>query len=51
MRRLVGVAHLPLLLTGCALGPKYSRPAFQPPSGFYTEQQARENSAADRRCS
>jgi multidrug efflux system outer membrane protein len=41
------VALLPLLLTGCAVGPKYQRPAFHPPSNYYTEQQVRENSAAD----
>jgi outer membrane protein, multidrug efflux system len=47
MRRCVVVALLPLLLTGCAVGPKYQRPAFHPPSNYYTEQQVRENSAAD----
>jgi multidrug efflux system outer membrane protein len=47
MGRLVGVACLALLLIGCTVGPKYQRPAFQPPASYYTEQQARKNSAAD----
>jgi multidrug efflux system outer membrane protein len=32
---------------GCAVGPKYVRPAIQPPATFYAEQQATANSAAD----
>ena len=47
MRKIVAVAFLPLLFTGCAVGPKYARPAIQPPATFYTEQQASTNSAAD----
>ncbi len=47
MRRLVRVAFLPLLLTGCSLGPKYKRPTLHPPTNYYTEQQAKENSVAD----
>ena len=47
MRRLAGVVILPLLLTGCALGPQYKRPEFHPPATNYTEQQSQQNSAAD----
>jgi outer membrane protein, multidrug efflux system len=47
MRRLVGVALLSLLMTGCAVGPKYKRPAVQPPANYYTKEQATENSTAD----
>lgn len=47
MRKLLAVALLPLLMTGCTLGPKYNRPTFQPPATFYTEEQASQISAAD----
>jgi outer membrane protein, multidrug efflux system len=47
MRRPFGVALLSLLMAGCTVGPKYKRPAIQPPASFYTEGQATENSAAD----
>ena len=48
MRKLVAVALLALLfLTGCALGPKYQRPSFQPPATFYTEEHSRQMSMAD----
>ncbi len=47
MRRLARVLILPLLLTGCALGPQYKRPEFHPPATYYTEQQAQQNSVAD----
>jgi multidrug efflux system outer membrane protein len=47
MRRLAGVLFLPLLVTGCALGPQYKRPEFHPPADYYTEQQALQNSEAD----
>ena len=47
MRRLVLAALLPLLLTGCSLGPKYNRPELHPPTNFYTEQKASEISTAD----
>src|ERR1700730_2298593 len=47
MRRLAGVLILPLLVTGCALGPQYKRPEFHPPADYYTEQQALQNSEAD----
>jgi len=45
--RKIAVAVLPLLFTGCAVGPKYVRPAIQPPANFYSEQEAAANSAAD----
>jgi len=48
MRKFVAVALLPLLsLTGCTVGPKYNRPAFQPPANFYSEEQAKQLSIAD----
>jgi len=46
MRKII-VAFLPFLLAGCAVGPKYVRPAVQPPANFYTEQQTGATSAAD----
>jgi outer membrane protein, multidrug efflux system len=36
-----------LLLAGCTVGPKYKRPAVQPPTNFYTEQQSSAESLAD----
>jgi multidrug efflux system outer membrane protein len=47
MRKVVTVALLPFFLVGCTVGPKYKKPAFQPPANFYTENQASTNSAAD----
>ena len=47
MRKIIVVALLPIFFTGCAVGPKYARPAIQPPATFYAEQQATANSAAD----
>src|SRR6266850_302942 len=47
MRKIIAVALLPVLFTGCAVGPKYVRPAVQPPASFYAKQQATANSAAD----
>jgi outer membrane protein, multidrug efflux system len=47
MRKIIVVALLPLFLAGCTVGPKYVRPAVQPPANFYAEQQAAANSAAD----
>jgi multidrug efflux system outer membrane protein len=47
MRKIAPAVLLALLLTGCSLGPKYQRPAFQPPTAFYTEQQTSAISAAD----
>jgi multidrug efflux system outer membrane protein len=47
MRKLVAVALLPFLFSGCNLGPKYKHPAFQPPVTFYNEEQAKQISLAD----
>jgi multidrug efflux system outer membrane protein len=47
MRKVIGVALLPLILAGCTVGPKYKKPALQPPANFYSEKQASTNSAAD----
>ena len=47
MRKIIVVAFLPLLFAGCTVGPKYVRPAVQPPANFYAEQQATAASAAD----
>jgi outer membrane protein, multidrug efflux system len=47
MRIAVTVALLSLLLTGCALGPKYNRPAVQSPATFYTAEEAKQDSIAD----
>src|SRR6201984_2017381 len=48
MQRFLAAALLPLLsLTGCTVGPKYKRPAFQPPANFYSEEQTKQISIAD----
>jgi multidrug efflux system outer membrane protein len=47
MRKLLKVALLAFLLTGCTVGPKYQKPTFQPPPTFYTEAQASSDSIAD----
>lgn len=47
MRRIVTVALVSFLLSGCTVGPKYKRPAIQAPANFYTEQQTSANSLAD----
>jgi outer membrane protein, multidrug efflux system len=47
MRKTCTVALASLLLAGCTVGPKYKRPAVQPPANFYSEQQASANSLAD----
>jgi outer membrane protein, multidrug efflux system len=50
MRKLITITVLLfqiLGIVGCSLGPKYKKPAFQPPSNFYTETQSSEASAAD----
>jgi multidrug efflux system outer membrane protein len=47
MQKVIGVALLPLFLAGCTVGPKYKKPALQPPANFYSEKQASTNSAAD----
>src|SRR4029077_3515538 len=41
------VALLSLFLTGCTVGPKYKRPALQPPTNFYAERQISTSSEAD----
>jgi outer membrane protein, multidrug efflux system len=47
MRIASTVALLSLFLTGCSVGPKYKRPALQPPPDFYAEQQISASSEAD----
>jgi multidrug efflux system outer membrane protein len=48
MQRVTAFALLSVVfLPGCALGPKYQRPTFQPPVTFYTEEQSRQLSVAD----
>jgi len=47
MRKIIVVALPLLILAGCTVGPKYVRPAVQPPPNFYAEQQTAANSAAD----
>jgi len=47
MRRLYAIALLSLFSTGCAVGPKYSRPTFHPPDSYYAEEQKSDTSLAD----
>src|SRR5215467_931056 len=47
MRKLSAIALLSVFATGCAVGPKYSRPTFRPPDSYYTEQQKSDTSLAD----
>ena len=50
MRKLITITLLPFLIlamASCALGPKYTKPTFQPPPGFYTESHPSTASAAD----
>jgi multidrug efflux system outer membrane protein len=47
MRKISTVVLLSVLCSGCNLGPKYKRPAIQPPTDFYAERQTTANSAAD----
>ena len=47
MRKTGTVALLSLFLTGCTVGPKYNRPALQPPANFYAERQISTSSEAD----
>jgi outer membrane protein, multidrug efflux system len=47
MRGLVASALLLFLSAGCTVGPKYKRPALQPPTNYYTEQATSEQSVAD----
>ena len=41
------VALLSLFLAGCTVGPKYKRPALQPPADFFAERQITTSSEAD----
>ena len=50
MRMTSAVVLLSLLLAGCSVGPKYKRPALQPPTDFYAERQISVNSEADLAC-
>ena len=47
MRKVIAVALLPFLLSGCNLGPKYNRPTFHSPASFYTQEQVASISVAD----
>jgi multidrug efflux system outer membrane protein len=47
MRKVSTVVLLSVLLISCNLGPKYKRPAIQPPADFYAEKQTTANSAGD----
>src|SRR5260370_5617675 len=47
MQKITTVVLLSVLCSGCNLGPKYKRPAIQPPADFYAERQTTVNSAAD----
>src|SRR5215467_9403720 len=47
MRKASAVVVLSLLLTGCMVGPKYSRPPVQSPPDFYAERQITTSSEAD----
>jgi multidrug efflux system outer membrane protein len=47
MRRICTAAVLSLLLAGCTVGPKYTRPSLQPPTDFYAERQISTSSEAD----
>jgi multidrug efflux system outer membrane protein len=47
MRKISTAALLTLLLAGCSVGPKYKRPAIQPPADFYAERQSNASSQAD----
>jgi multidrug efflux system outer membrane protein len=47
MQRLIAIALFLFLPGGCTVGPKYKRPALQPPASYYTEQDTTDHSAAD----
>ena len=48
MRRLTALALLPtLLVSGCAVGPKYNRPAVNSPTTYYLDSSPQSNSVAD----
>lgn len=45
--RKISAVLLTILLAGCSVGPKYKRPAIQPPADFYAEKQISASSQAD----
>jgi len=47
MRRLLATALLSLFSAGCTVGPKYTRPTFRPPGGYYADEQKSDTSVAD----
>ncbi len=47
MRKLIGVSLIPLLLTGCLVGPKYKRPIVQSPPDTTRSRNPSNNSVAD----
>jgi len=47
MRKIGTAVLLTILLAGCNVGPKYKRPAIQPPADFYAERQSNAGSEAD----
>jgi multidrug efflux system outer membrane protein len=47
MRKISFAVLLTILLAGCNVGPKYKRPAIQPPADFYAERQSNAGSEAD----
>ncbi len=47
MQKISTVVLLSLFITGCSVGPKYKRPAIQPPADFYAEHQIATTSEAD----
>jgi multidrug efflux system outer membrane protein len=47
MRKISTAVLLSMLVAGCNLGPKYNRPAMQPPANFYAESQTTASSQAD----
>lgn len=47
MQKISAAILLSMLVAGCNLGPKYNRPAIQPPANFYAERQSTSSSQAD----
>jgi multidrug efflux system outer membrane protein len=47
MQKISAAVLLSILVAGCNLGPKYNRPAIQPPANFYAESQTTASSQAD----
>jgi outer membrane protein, multidrug efflux system len=47
MRGFIATTLLLFLSAGCTVGPKYNRPALQPPAHYYAEQAASDHSIAD----